>query len=82
MGELARQFQAERIPNGGSREPVLTTILRDMSDEDRADLLDALADPTISSGAIHRVLASRGHKLGITSIKAYRRGEVTNVFQG
>lgn len=82
MGELAEQFQAERIPHGGMREPVLTTILREMSEDDRNDLLDALADLTLSAGAIMRVLTARGYKIGITSIKAYRRGEITNVYEG
>lgn len=82
MGELAEQFQAERIPSGGIREPILTAILREMSEDDRNDLLEALADPTLSSGAIMRVLTARGYKIGITSIKAYRRGEITNVYEG
>jgi hypothetical protein len=61
---------------------VLTTILREMSEDDRNDLLEALGDPTLSSGAILRVLSARGYKIGITSIKAYRRGEIANVYEG
>jgi hypothetical protein len=53
-----------------------------MSEDDRNDLLEALGDPTLSSGAILRVLSARGYKIGITSIKAYRRGEIANVYEG
>jgi hypothetical protein len=53
-----------------------------MSEDDRNDLLEALANPRLSSGAIFRVLSARGYKIGITSIKAYRRGEISNVYEG
>jgi hypothetical protein len=82
MGKLSEEFQAEPATSGGVREPVLTAILREMSEDDRNDLLEALANPRLSSGAIFRVLSARGYKIGITSIKAYRRGEISNVYEG
>ena len=82
MGELAKQLRAERGDNRVHREPALTVILREMSDEDRADLLDALADLSLGAPAIHRVLTARGYKIGVSAIKAYRRGEIVNVYEG
>ena len=49
-------------------------LLRGLTDDDRADLETALANPAIPASAIHRALHKRGHSIGDTTLQRHRRG--------
>lgn len=50
-------------------------IYEALSDADAADLRAALADETIPTSAIARVLAGRGHEVSGHTVGRHRRGE-------
>lgn len=61
------------------RIPMLLQIINKLETQDKADLLAALNDYTISAPAISRALENRGHRISVGSINAYRRGELIHV---
>lgn len=61
------------------RMPMLLQIINKLDAQDKADLLAALNDYTISAPAISRALENRGHRISVGSITAYRRGELIHV---
>ena len=77
-GSLLNELKAEpRIASG--RVPMIVAIAQQMSEEDKKDLLEALADPTISGAMISRALKKRGFDVKPGSINQYRRGEIAHV---
>lgn len=71
MSELLNQLRNEqRKPNNNFR---VDEILAVLDDEDKAGLLAALADESITTAAITRVLRRNGHALSENSIRNYRR---------
>jgi hypothetical protein len=79
VGSLREELETDQKVYVG-RVPALFAILDEMPEEERQELLDVLDDRTVSSPAIHRVLAKRGYKIGLTAIKAFRSGVNTNVY--
>lgn len=61
------------------RIPMLLQIINKLDAQDKADLVNALNDYTISAPAISRVLENRGHRISVGSINPYRRGELIHV---
>ena len=75
----------EEIKNSKSvsgRIPMLLQIINKLDAQDKADLVNALNDYTISAPAISRVLENRGHRISVGSINSYRRGELIHVTGG
>ena len=71
MGELGQQLKNERmLPRNHFRVDEILTVL---DDEDKKDLLEAIADESISIAAITRVLRRNGHALSENAIRNYRR---------
>ncbi len=68
MGKLLDAMRAER-PNN----TVETRLKKELSEEDYADFLFAIKDPTISGHAICRALNANGFKVGISTISSMRR---------
>lgn len=56
-----------------SRSPKMDAAYASLSAEQRADLLEALADDSIASAAIARVLTRRGTPIGETTVRAARK---------
>ena len=70
MGKLGEELNHEgRLPSNRFR---VDEILKEMSEEDRVDLLAALANENITLAAIVRVLKRRGHKVSENAIRNYR----------
>lgn len=61
-----------RTPNDGCG---MVRILHTMSDQDRADVEKALADPTIAASAIDRALRKNGHQTSGNMVRRHRRGD-------
>lgn len=77
-----KQSLLEEIKSSSSvsgRIPMLLQIIDKLETQDKADLLAALNDYTISAPAISRALENRGHRISVGSINAYRRGELIHV---
>lgn len=78
----AKQSLLQEIKNSKSvsgRIPMLLQIINKLDTQDKADLLAALNDYTISAPAISRALENRGHRISVGSINSYRRGELIHV---
>lgn len=60
----------------------LDEVLADLPKQDRADLLDLLTDPAISSGAIQRAMRIEfpDFKLGATAVKKWRAAKHPELF--
>ena len=71
---LLEEVRAERLVSG--RPPTLTRIADSLSEQDRGELIEALADLSISAAAIARSLTRRGYKISPAAVQAYRRGEI------
>lgn len=70
---LLKDIQGEKKNSG---RPGAIQVALDALDEDgKKDLINALDDLSISSGAITRALLKRGIDLKPATITAYRRGE-------
>ena len=74
---LLQEIQSSKLVSG--RMPMLLQIINQLDAQDKADLLAALNDYTISAPAISRVLENRGHRISVGAITAYRRGELIHV---
>lgn len=71
MGGLLNEIQAsvaERTKCATAR------MLESLPEDDRRDLEQAFADPTIASATIVRVLRNRGHQVGTNGLGDHRRG--------
>lgn len=80
--ESVKQSLLEEIKSSTSitgRIPILLQIINKLDTQDKADLLAALNDYTISAPAISRALENRGHRISVGSINQYRRGELRHV---
>jgi hypothetical protein len=80
--ESVKQSLLEEIRSSTSitgRIPILLQIINKLDTQDKADLLAALNDYTISAPAISRALENRGHRISVGSINQYRRGELRHV---
>ena len=72
MGDLLKEIKTERVSTGG-RKSLLDVLLEQLPDDDRADVLKAVSDPSVSPTAISTVLTRRGHKISSSVIGAWRR---------
>lgn len=70
MSDFMDEIKAELAPR--SRSPKLDAAYAAMSAEQGKDLLEALADESVPSAAIARVLTRRGHTIGYKAIQAAR----------
>lgn len=61
------------------RVPMILRIINRLEGQDKTDLVEALRDHSISAPAISRALETRGHRISVGSINAYRRGEIIHV---
>ena len=70
---LAEKFIQAKTPRKG---PPCTVglLLQFMTEDDKAALIAALADPSIESRTIWRVLVEEGHEISDTPIARHRRG--------
>ena len=59
---------------GAGPRCTVALLLAGLTDDDRADLTAALANPSIPSSAIHRVLHKRGYAIADTTLHRHRRG--------
>ena len=57
----------------GGVEPLLYQILRDLDPGLRAEVMDAIDDPSLSGGAIARALTRRGVRLHEAQVHKHRR---------
>lgn len=71
MGLLDEIKQAQPQIGGRCSVPVL---LDSLPKDDRADVETALADATIPSTVIAKVLGNHGHRIGASSLQRHRRG--------
>lgn len=71
MGNLLDTFKQEPTSIKGLKS-VVDTILKQLDDADRKDLLDALNDRTIQAVVIAKVLQRRGHKINHQSVTRWR----------
>ena len=53
----------------------VSLLLEDLNDEDRAAVIEAMADAKIPSTAIDRALLKEGYRVGSHSLQRHRRGE-------
>lgn len=74
---LLQEIKSSKSVSG--RIPILLQIINKLDTQDKADLLNALNDYTISAPAISRALENRGHRISVGSINQYRRGELRHV---
>ena len=74
---LLQEIKSSKSVSG--RIPMLLQIINKLDTQDKADLLAALNDYTISAPAISRALENRGHRISVGSINQYRRGELRHV---
>lgn len=68
MGTLFNEMRAE-----SGNKSKLDSLESIMEPEDYQDLLNAIADETVSAGAISRILNKRGIQLSQSTITAHRR---------
>ena len=74
MGKLLKQIEETPVNTGGFQSTVDLAI-QSMQGEDRADLVCALRNPTISPTVISQVLKENGCKVSRTSIMRWRNRE-------
>lgn len=74
MGKLLKQIEATPVNTGGVESSVDLAI-QSMQGEDRADLVCALRNSTISPTVISQVLKENGCKVSRTSIVRWRNRE-------
>lgn len=70
MGNLLNELKNNNPP----QRPRIAEIMDEMSNEDRADLMEALNDPKITGRAIAQVLKARGFSIHESSVYRYRMG--------
>jgi hypothetical protein len=70
---LRDQIAAETTVKKGPTCSV-SLLLADLDAEDRAALLEALADVKVPGTAIERALLREGHRMGAHNIQRHRRG--------
>lgn len=77
MVSLMKQFQAEAAKGRNHVQCRVGAALAMMSEKDRADVEAALADATIPSTVINRVLRDEGYELDprAESVQRHRRGD-------
>jgi hypothetical protein len=74
MGKLLKQIEATPVNTGGKQSTVDLAI-QSMQGEDRADLVCALRNATISSCVISEVLQNNGCKVTRHAIQRWRNRE-------
>ena len=68
MGKFLEEARKEKMDRS-----VMTLLKDQMKPDEYADLLEALADLTISASAIHRTLAKHGYTASVSALSAIRR---------
>ena len=74
MGKLLKQIEATPVSTGGKKSTVDLAI-QSMQGEDRADLLCALRNPTISASVISQVLQDNDCSVTRNAIVRWRNRE-------
>lgn len=74
MGKLLKQIEETPVNTGGVESSVDLAI-QSMQGEDRADLVCALRNTTISASVISQVLAENGCKVSRNAIVRWRNRE-------
>lgn len=77
-GNLLNEIKEHQTQASG-RIPMIVQVIESLNEEDRNDLLEALADKSFSAAGIARALTNRGYKINASAINGYRRGEVVHV---
>lgn len=70
---LAQQQEARKGP-----ECSISALLKTLDADTRADVRQALDDPTLQHTQIMRALTAIGHDIGATTIGRHRAGECKN----
>ena len=68
MGKFLEEACKERM-----NRSILVVLKDQMKPDEYADLLEALADLSISASAIHRTLAKHGYMASVSALSAFRR---------
>lgn len=68
MGSLLNEVREQ-----SSNKNKMLTVLNSLSEEDREDLLAALADESIGIIPIHKVLKARGIKVSADTLRRFRQ---------
>jgi hypothetical protein len=74
MGKLLKQIEATPVSTGGKKSTVDLAI-QSMQGEDRADLLCALRNPTISPSVLEKVLKDNAVEITRNAIIRWRLRE-------
>ncbi len=77
-GKLLNEIKEHQTQTSG-RIPMIIHVIESLNEEDRNDLLEALADKSFSAAGIARALTNRGYKINASAITGYRRGEIIHV---
>lgn len=75
---LLEELKSEKLVSG--RTPLLVQAVARMDKNEKAELLEALNDVTISGAAISRALKRRGYVISAGAINQFRRGEIVREF--
>lgn len=74
MGKLLDQIQATPV-NAGGKQSSVDLAIQSLKGEDKADLLCALQNPTISPSVLAQVLKDNGINITRTAIMRWRNRE-------
>lgn len=80
MGALFEEIQSNSLKRG--TKPLILSVLETLNKDEKADLIKAINDHSISASSITRALAKRGVKLPSDAIGRYRRGETIGKIDG
>ena len=72
MGKLLDEIQKQK-PKKTGQSPKIDLLLTKLSKQDAQDLLVALADKTIQSEIISRLLIKNGHNIGRQCVSRFRK---------
>lgn len=76
MGSLFEDIKNERSNTSRGMRSRISEILDTLKPEEQKDFVKALDDHSIPASNISRAMAKRGHKLSVSIISRYRRGEL------
>jgi hypothetical protein len=71
MGKLLKQIEATPV-NAGGKQSTVDLAIQSMQGEDRADLLCALQNSTVSPSVLAQVLKDNGVEVSRTAIVRWR----------
>ncbi len=76
---LGDEFAAEAATRQHGKKTRIAEVMEQLSDEDRAQLQEALDNKNITPSVIETVMAKRGFKLSANMIYKYRQGKYVSL---